>query len=170
MVACDNKHAVRTKTGFCVLVALVARRLLLGDEVAAAKYGTDMPIDDPARERQLLAEMIERARAIGLDPELSVRFFQAQIEANKVVQLGLFERWASAPVSRPRRRPDLKAEIRPRVDAINAQLLDQLKTVVEEPSVPHADSEPELSGALDKLHRHALRIALAPVRDTDDRH
>lgn len=42
------------------LVDLAAQRVLVGDKVAAAKFGTDQPIDDPAREQQILDSVAAR--------------------------------------------------------------------------------------------------------------
>jgi chorismate mutase len=162
-VACDSARTVREKEDpFAVLVCLAVCRLLLGDEVAAAKYDAGIPIEDPVRERQLLEEMTESSRASGLDPAFIVRFFRAQIDASKAVQRGLYERWTSHPKSRPGRRPDLTAEVRPRVDAINAQLLQQLKAIIGTPSSLTGQA-PKPPDTLDELHLKALRIALAPV-------
>ncbi|MFE0028718.1 hypothetical protein ACFWX1_47535, partial [Amycolatopsis sp. NPDC059021] len=36
------------------LTDLAVQRILLGDKVAAAKFGTDQPIDDPVREQKVL--------------------------------------------------------------------------------------------------------------------
>ncbi|MFK4066420.1 chorismate mutase [Streptomyces sp. NPDC029674] len=49
---------------------------------AAAKYGTGSPIDDPARERQVLEAVAGQAEEIGADPEATVRVFRDQIEAH----------------------------------------------------------------------------------------
>ncbi|WP_372490015.1 chorismate mutase [Prescottella equi] len=43
------------------LVRLIAQRLSMADPVAAAKWGTDRPIDDPARERDVLRSVGEQA-------------------------------------------------------------------------------------------------------------
>jgi len=40
----------RTASGLHPVVDLSAQRVLVGDLVAASKWGTDQPIDDPARE------------------------------------------------------------------------------------------------------------------------
>ncbi|MEU9750618.1 gamma subclass chorismate mutase AroQ [Streptomyces niveus] len=95
------------------LTDLFAERLLVADKVAAAKYGTDRPIDDPARERKILDDVADRAVGLGLDPDVVVAVFGDQIEANKVVQRGLYARWDAHPDERPTQRPDLDKDIRP---------------------------------------------------------
>ncbi|GAB3898425.1 hypothetical protein GCM10029964_082780 [Kibdelosporangium lantanae] len=70
------------------LTDLAAQRVRIADQVAAAKYGTPSPIDDPVREQQIYDSVAARAPGLGLDPQDAVRFFRAQIEANKLVQRG----------------------------------------------------------------------------------
>ncbi|MFC9745038.1 gamma subclass chorismate mutase AroQ [Streptomyces niveus] len=108
------------------LTDLFAERLLVADKVAAAKYGTDRPIDDPARERKILDDVAGRAVGLGLDPDVVVAVFGDQIEANKVVQRGLYARWDAHPDERPTQRPDLDKDIRPALDRITTQLLGTL--------------------------------------------
>ncbi|MFC7648042.1 chorismate mutase [Streptosporangium lutulentum] len=73
------------------------QRILLADKVAAAKFGTDQPIDDPARERQVLDQVTSLSDRMGLNPAAGLRFFRDQIEAGKVVQRGLYARWTTRP-------------------------------------------------------------------------
>ncbi|WP_235854513.1 gamma subclass chorismate mutase AroQ [Nonomuraea aridisoli] len=158
-------------SGLRGLVGVAVERLLLADEVAAAKFGTDSPITDPARERELLDDVAERSAAIGLDPRAGVRFFQAQIEAGKTVQRRLHARWLADPASLPRRRPDLATELRPRLDALTPRvlrLLHQAGPVRRWPAACRshlavARAAVEARTRLDALHRDALTVALTPV-------
>jgi len=94
------------------LTDLAAQRVQIADKVAAAKFGTPSPIDDPVREQQIYDSVSAQAPALGLDPADAVRFFRAQIEANKAVQRGLYARWAAHPSEVPSTRPDLATEVR----------------------------------------------------------
>lgn len=107
------------------LVRLAAERVLLADRVAAAKYGTGTPIEDPAREQAVLDQVAERARVLGHDPDDAVRVFRDQIEANKLVQRALFAAWDAGVAQPPARRPTLE-EIRPRIDSVNRHMLTEL--------------------------------------------
>ncbi|UOX86157.1 chorismate mutase [Amycolatopsis sp. FBCC-B4732] len=111
--------------GLWRLTDLAAQRVEIADQVAAAKYGTPSPIDDPVREQQIYDSVSARAPGLGLAPADAVRFFRAQIEANKVVQRGLYTRWDAHPAEVPSPRPDL-AVIRPVIDRLNTGLLTEL--------------------------------------------
>ncbi|MEV6902095.1 chorismate mutase [Amycolatopsis sp. NPDC051372] len=149
------------------LADLVVERLRMGDRVAASKFGTDKPIDDPAREEQELASVRTRAFALGLDPERTAAFFSDQITASKVVQRGLFDRWTAHPAQAPTTRPDL-AEIRAELDELTTSLLTELVATndVREPGAPcrvdvlEAQISADVVDHLDELHRTALRTAL----------
>ncbi|MET7996521.1 chorismate mutase [Amycolatopsis sp. NPDC005232] len=149
------------------LADLVVERLRVGDRVAASKFGTDKPIDDPAREEQELAAVRTRAFALGLDPERTAAFFSDQITASKVVQRGLFDRWTAHPEQAPTTRPDL-TEIRAELDELTTSLLTELVATndVREHGVPcrvdvlEAQISADVVDHLDELHRTALRTAL----------
>ncbi|WIX80026.1 chorismate mutase [Amycolatopsis carbonis] len=146
---------------------LVVERLRVGDRVAASKFGTDKPIDDPAREEQELASVRTRAFALGLDPERTAAFFSDQITASKVVQRGLFDRWTAHPEQAPTTRPDL-TEIRAELDELTTSLLTELAATndAREPGAPcrvdvlEAQISADVVDHLDELHRTALRTAL----------
>ncbi|MGD3106969.1 gamma subclass chorismate mutase AroQ [Streptomyces sp. YGL11-2] len=104
------------------LAALSEERLATADAVAAAKWGTGSPIDDPVREREVLDAVSQQARRLGADPEATVRIFRDQIEANKVVQRGLHRRWAADPSQAPTGRPDL-ARVRKEINRLNGELV-----------------------------------------------
>ncbi|MFJ2672863.1 gamma subclass chorismate mutase AroQ [Streptomyces sp. NPDC087525] len=153
--------------GLTPLTDLFAERLLIAAKVAAAKYGTDRPIDDPAREQRILDDVAARAVGLGLDPAAVVAVFGDQIEANKVVQRGLYARWDARPEERPTERPDLDKEIRPALDRITTQVLDTLVATEDVRSSPSC--ELRLYGAaawsaygheLDVLHLKGMERAL----------
>ncbi len=147
-------------------------RLQVGDDVAAAKFGTDRPIDDPVREQQLLDQVRSEATTLGLDPTAAVMVFRDQIEANKVVQRGLFARWTAHPDEAPTVRPDL-AVLRARLDRLTSAILCQL--VRTEPlrraavacrvQLQLAARSAVTLRQLDTLHRQALATAVTSVCD-----
>lgn len=150
------------------LVALALRRIVLGDQVSAAKFGTPSPIDDPPREQQVLEAVRASANRAGVAPDEAVRFFQNQITASKVVQRGLYQLWTEHPEQAPKTRPDLRTQVRPELDAITTQLIDQLRATgaLRHDAACSSALAAELaqaSGPLDQLHRDALNTALRDV-------
>jgi chorismate mutase-like protein len=149
------------------LTDLVIQRLLVGDQVAASKFGTSTPIDDPVREQQELATVRQAGQAMGLDPAATAQFFQDQITASKIVQRGLFQRWTAHPDLAPTSRPNLNS-IRTQLDRITTGLLEQLKATqgIRKKARPCtvALTLAHLSGEeknhLDTVHRQALSAAL----------
>ena len=148
---------------------LSAERLATADLVAAAKWGTDSPIDDPAREQQVLDSAAAQAQQHGADPDEVRRIFRDQIEANKIVQRGLFQRWTDHPDQAPTTRPDL-AVVRQEINRINTALVQALAGTSAARSVPTC--RPELAFAavqvhhedrLDALHTRALARSLRSV-------
>lgn len=151
------------------LADLAVERIELSDKVAAAKFDTPQPIDDPAREQQVLAAVAKASPGVGVDPVEAGRFFRDQIEASKVVQRGLYAEWAAHPQQRPTARPNLGTEVRPELDRITTEILEQLR---DSGAQRHAGAScpAELTQAsrpaaqpLDALHRNALTVALRSV-------
>ncbi|MEV5981411.1 chorismate mutase [Streptomyces sp. NPDC052114] len=151
------------------LADLSAQRLATADLVAAAKYGTDSPIDDPAREKQVLDAVAGQAKELGADPVATVRIFRDQIEANKVVQRGLFRRWDADPSQAPTERPDL-AEVRKEINRINTGLVRAVAASPDARRAPYCEGVLTAAAVrvghqerLDALHSVALGRALRSV-------
>ncbi|MFC9884131.1 gamma subclass chorismate mutase AroQ [Streptomyces libani] len=151
------------------LAALSAERLATGDLVAAAKWGTGGPVDDPAREREVLRAVADQARELGADPAVTVRIFRDQIEASKVVQRGLHRAWEADPGRAPTERPDL-GEVRKEINRINGELVRAIAGSPYARSAPYC--APLLTAAavrvrherqLDGLHTGALARSLRSV-------
>lgn len=153
------------------LVSVATERLELADEVAAAKWGTGKPVDDPVREAALLDEAAARSAVLGGDPGHALAVLRDQLEAGKLVQRGLHARWTVRPGQRPRTRPDLVTEIRPALDRVTDRLLVALRdaeaTGTGTPSctarLARATERTARQHRLDALHRTALGRALPSV-------
>jgi chorismate mutase len=147
-----------------------AERVQVGDLVAAAKFGTPAPIDDPAREQVVLNNARALSVQLGIDPEVSAEIFADQIEANKQVQRGLYALWTAHPELAPTEKPDLVKVVRPILDRITTQLLDQIKATQHERVHPScfgqlivARIRVSFARHLDTLHRSALARAVQSV-------
>lgn len=153
------------------LAVLSARRLATADLVAAAKWGTGSPVDDPVREQQVLDAVARQAAELGTDPRWTARIFRDQIEASKTVQRGLHRRWAADPVRAPGGRPDL-GEVRKEINRVNDALVRAIAASGAARTSPRC--VPSLVGAaahvrraqrLDALHTVALARSVRSVCD-----
>ena len=151
------------------LVDLVVQRLTLAVDVAAAKYGSGDPIDDPIREQQVLRSAGCALNVTPLSHRIGMQFFRDQIEASKVIQRGLHHRWQRHPEEIPAADPDLAAEVRPRLERVTAQIIQQFKCMNEMPHCKPGDIidliDRRFSAALPErqlpgLHRHAALFAM----------
>jgi chorismate mutase len=108
------------------LVETSARRLNLAREVAFAKWDNGAAVEDPPREEHVIASAVTEGKTEGLDPAVVSRFFRAQIEANKVVQSSLLSTWHKAGKAPDHQTKDLTTTIRPQLDEIQKQLIEEL--------------------------------------------
>ncbi|MEU1004789.1 chorismate mutase [Streptomyces tibetensis] len=151
------------------VVDLAAERLATADLVAAAKWGTDSPIDDPAREQQVLDNVAAQAQQLGADPDEIRVIFRDQIEANKVVQRGLFQRWTDHPGQAPTTKPDLNV-VRQKINQVTSALVEALADTsadrgafVCRPELALAAFPVHHEDHLDALHTRALIRALPSI-------
>jgi chorismate mutase len=71
---------------------------------------------------------VSEGKTEGLDPAVVSRFFRAQIEANKVVQSSLLSTWHRVGKAPDHQTKDLATTIRPQLDEIQKQLIEELAT------------------------------------------
>ncbi|MFC9356313.1 chorismate mutase [Rhodococcus sp. NPDC057014] len=147
----------------------VSLRLATADTVASAKWGTPSPIDDPAREAQVLGAVATQAADEGLSVPRVQQIFRDQIEANKAVQRALFSWWSVAPGAAPTVRPDL-TEVRPVIDRQNTDILLQLREQEDllagpgcVPALVDAAVAVAAEQRLDALHQATLARALVSI-------
>lgn len=138
------------------LVGLVATRLGLGVEVAAVKFGGGSPIEDPVREREILSWAARELDGAGSRHGAALAFFRDQIEAGKLIQRGLHERWHDRPGERPRTLRSLTDEIRPEIDAVNRRMLLLVAQLERAPQAceKHLSALLETTLAADRTLRH----------------
>jgi chorismate mutase-like protein len=105
------------------LTSLIEERLTVMIDVARAKWNTGSAIEDPLREQQLLADVAAQAQKEGIPTGWAQHFFRLQIEAAKEVQYCLFAQWAARKQSTFQQVPDLKSDLRPKLDRLTADLL-----------------------------------------------
>jgi chorismate mutase-like protein len=108
------------------LRALIDARLMLAPDVAQYKWNHRVPIEDLPREAQVIASLGQQASALGVPQPWAESFFRAQIEASKIAQRELFQRWDVFKHAQFPDPPDLATVTRPKLDRITALLLHAL--------------------------------------------
>lgn len=149
------------------LCRLMGERLALMPDVARHKWNSRTPIEDPARERQIIDGLKRDAESFGVPAMWAERFFRAQIEAAKVIQREHFARWEKAGQGRFEAVTDLASVIRPRLDGLTARLLRELAAVW--PALSDRAQAERISRALQPLQSApgaspaAVAVAIEPL-------
>jgi chorismate mutase len=112
------------------LVETSARRLFLAKQVALAKWDSQAPVEDTAREAEVVTAAIKDGESRGLDRTSVSHFFSAQIEANKLVQYVLLADWRRAGTVPAHSPIDLAMTIRPELDRLQKELVRELADTV----------------------------------------
>lgn len=139
------------------VIDAAARRLLTADPVAVAKWHSHQPIDDPAREQQVLAAVEAQATPLGLDPDYVHRVFRDQLDATKDVERARIAAWTGDPASAPAAGTGLAA-IRGQIDSLDRIMVEGLaeNTAAAHSPVCRAEVVAAVTGA-------AVRHRLDPV-------
>lgn len=143
------------------LLTLIDQRLAVAPMVAKAKWNAGGAINDPPREQLILDAVTAQAK--GLDAVFVRRFFQAQFDASKALQLGLHAQWHRQGAGSFGDAPDLARDVRPVLDQLTPQLiavLGKIQPLLAQPGMPaYIDMRARIlvRGDLDGLPR---RLAL----------
>jgi chorismate mutase len=113
------------------LVETTAHRLVIGEQVALAKWDSGKAVEDAPREAQVIQAAVKVGVAKGLDEASVSNFFNAQIEANKFVQYALLADWYRSGKAPEHARVDLVKNIRPQLDEVQKSLIAELVDTVE---------------------------------------
>jgi chorismate mutase len=144
------------------LVDAAAERLRTAEPVAANKWNTKGPIEDPARVEQVLTAVATDASARGVDPQRVRRIFADQIAATEAIEYSRFAQWKLDPAAAPTTAPDL-ASSRQVIDGLNRTMVEQMAAqwpVLQSPAcldrVRDATDRVANARELDALYRQAL--------------
>lgn len=102
---------------------LMQKRLAVMHEVARWKWNNKAPIEDLPREAQILENMAATAEAFAINKSWAINFFQAQMDAAKMIQRRDFDRWEEERRPAFEKIADLTSEIRPYLDLVTAELM-----------------------------------------------
>lgn len=121
------------------LLTLVDQRLDVAVKVAQTKWNSGAPINDPARERQILDDLTASLKTADTqEKSFTRRFFQAQFDAGKIIQVALHAQWRQEAHARFANPPDLARDIRPELDRLTPLLIDaltQVRPLLQQPDV-----------------------------------
>jgi chorismate mutase len=150
------------------LVETSARRLNLAQEVAFAKWDNGTAVEDPPREEHVIASAVSEGKTEGLDPAVVSRFFRAQIDANKVVQSSLLATWHRAGKAPDHQTKDLTTTIRPQLDEIQKQLIEELVSTapVRASSTCRLDLAKAVSGYLTTHQLSAVDVQATALKQS----
>ena len=138
------------------LVELMAERLVLAQEVARTKYREGLPIRDGKRESASMKALVAKGRSMGLSSYTTSRFFKAQFAASRLYQTELISYWRAGGRVPPGPHLSLSNAIRPRLDAINDELLRLL-------AFSKGTARGEELATRAELYFEALRIPRVPA-------
>jgi len=108
------------------LLELISERLNIAPEVARIKWNTKAPIEDLAREKQIIDGVVARAGEYSLDSRVLEAFFTAQIEASKIIQNSLHAEWMARGQPPFAKVADLSKDIRPALDQLTPAMMQAL--------------------------------------------
>ena len=142
------------------LLQAISARLKLMSDVAAWKFLYNEPVFSPARELEVLAELVERGGELGLDPEFVTIFFQAQFASAKLYQERYLITNTPCKNNRP---PDLCSKTRPKISALSEAMVALLAAIQKNP--PESTSLSQLQNIqhiFSSFDPDIIAIALSP--------
>jgi chorismate mutase len=113
------------------LVETTAHRLVIGEQVALAKWDSGKAVEDAPREAQVIQAAVKDGATKGLDEASVSNFFNAQIEANKFIQYTLLADWYRSGKAPEHARVDVVKNIRPQLDEVQKSLIAGLAGTVK---------------------------------------
>jgi chorismate mutase len=118
-------HSQRAEDQLQRLVGTSAERLAIAEQVALAKWDSGAPVEDVARQAQVISDAVKLGDARGLKSDEVALFFRAQIEANKLVQYSLLADWRRIGKA-PEHQPVSLASLRPKLDQLELEMIEEL--------------------------------------------
>jgi chorismate mutase len=156
--------ALANGTALDTLLRLIGERLAVMPDVSRHKYNSGAAVEDLPREAQVIEAVTAQAVEAGLDKDLAAKFFQAQIDASKMIQSERIAAWKAENHAPFVDVPDLRTVIRPKLDALTPALVAALKDALPELKISGIGARLEAytagRGGEDEA---AFRRAIAPL-------
>lgn len=106
------------------LLENIKKRLVLSEQIASWNWDHTAPIDQPEKELALLKSLSQASADKGVDLLLAEDIIQAQIDAEKIVQIKAFEQFAAE--NRPINHGNDELTAVKELDQLNAEFVDQV--------------------------------------------
>lgn len=146
---------------------LIQKRLSVMHEVARAKWNQKLAIEDLVREKQILEGLVQQGNRYGFDGKWVQQFFQAQMDAAKMIQSRDFSVWNEQEIRKFDAVLDLKNEIRPYLDHLTEDLLDALSKIypdiMEGKAGRYVLLNPVLTRSSDHIDEAVWQVAVGPL-------
>lgn len=126
LIAMGSTQPQSTADRLQALIATSAQRLSIGKQVALSKWDSKVTVEDAPREAHVIATAIQAGQLRSLDQVSVATFFEAQIEANKLIQYSLLAEWYRHGNVPTHSSIDLANTIRPKLDLIQTALIAEL--------------------------------------------
>jgi len=166
--ATTTKFGAADRAAVDRVLGLIGERLEVAPAVARIKWNTNAPIEDLAREREIIDGVSRRATEYGLDSAIAETFFRAQIEASKTVQNRLHAEWTASKQPPFGEVADLARDIRPVLDRLTPMMLrglaDALPVIQQHGGRNLLDTRSKAVLAGSPGAETAVREAVAPLR------
>jgi cyclohexadienyl dehydratase len=148
------------------VISLMVARLELMRPVGEWKREHRLPVQDVAREQQVLDATVSEAQQLGIDAQSARRLFALQIDIARSIQQRVLD--SKAPPTQPLR--DLNSDLRPALDRIGNELLTAIYVAL--PEFERLDFQTEYGGfrkrfvqaGLDDQTARKLLVALGQLR------
>lgn len=162
------------------LLKAIDARLAVMPDVARWKWNAKQPVEDPPREYRLLQEVSQQAVEHGVPEPFAREFVTAQIVAARRMQQDFVEVWSNDPSTGIHADvPDLKEELRPRIDERTQALLAALAEVepwrgtdvflkLVKELAPKRVRTPGTTAAIRTIAVHPLLVPRRAPEPTDD--
>lgn len=151
---CVSSAAAQSSTD--PLVSALRERLMTAEAVAMSKFNSGAPVEDRTRERAVINGAVHQAVNMGIDADVTVSIFKAQIEASKVAQRAFLQKWQGRPPFP--HVPDLAKEIRPKLDRLTSAILHGML------EARYRSEKVLAEGPSDPVYKEAWKIAIRPFR------
>lgn len=145
------------------LLLLIQKRLVIMHEVARTKWNQNLPIEDKAREQQILQKLVKQADQYDIEASWVTQFFEAQIEAAKGVQRADFSQWREQGMGLFDSTLSLREDLRFYIDRINQEMIELLSKM--EPETRFILPYPLSVRLSDAIEDEVWLIAISPFKN-----